>query len=233
MTKISEIKRATPCLQIQKILIVKNLLSDKKCDDLIEFYHTKEEYKEKIFDAEKVNNSEDHSKQEWKEDTKVRDTYTIDTGDDWWEKQKVEIVMPYMQNYLMPFYSQFPEYQNFLKETGRTHLIDGCEPLHYLLYHVGGHYNPHIDAWGEYCDGEKTYWRQNVNRDFSSLYYLNDDFQGGCLEFPELNLVLEPEKGMCVTFPSTYEFLHGVRPVIKGVRYVLVNWSTLQADRKL
>lgn len=225
--------RPYPCPQIAKIFIVKNYLSNWKCDELINFYKSKEPYKEKVFDSEMVNNSKDHGKAQWKEDTRTRDTWTIDTGEEWWEEQKIDVVMPYMQQYLMPYFSQFPEFEEKRKKLGKSHLIDGCEPLHYLEYSVGGHYLPHVDAWAEYFDGEKTYWRQNVNRDFSSLYYLNDDFEGGCLEFPKFNLVLEPEKGMVVSFPSTYEFLHGVRPVTKGIRYTLVNWSTMDTDRKL
>lgn len=47
----------------------------------------------------------------------------------------------------------------------------------------------------------------------SSLIYLNDDFKGGEICFPEYNLEIKPEPGEFIVFPSY--FLHEVREIDK------------------
>jgi hypothetical protein len=49
--------------------------------------------------------------------------------------------------------------------------------------------------------------------------YLNDDFEGGVLEFLYKPYMLKPKKGMLVSTPLTKEWSHRVSPVISGVRH--------------
>jgi hypothetical protein len=44
------------------------------------------------------------------------------------------------------------------------------------------------------------------------------------LFFPALDLVIEPEAGTLVCFPSDHNYIHGVRPVTSGQRYTIVTW---------
>ena len=94
------------------------------------------------------------------------------------------------------------------------------EPAQFLGYPVGGHYVAHNDA--ETFDKGK--WRKIAERDVSFLFYLNSEFGGGELEFPELGLTIKPKKGMMIAFPSYKEYVHKVHPVTWGHRYTLVSW---------
>ena len=94
------------------------------------------------------------------------------------------------------------------------------EPAQFLGYPVGGHYIEHNDA-ETFDRGE---WRKIADRDVSFLFYLNSEFGGGELEFPELGLTIKPKKGMMIAFPSYKEYVHKVHPVTWGHRYTLVSW---------
>lgn len=57
----------------------------------------------------------------------------------------------------------------------------------------------------------------------SAVIYLNDDYEGGEIWFPRLdNLVIKPEPGDIVVFPSTYIYEHASQDMISGVKYSVV-----------
>lgn len=92
-----------------------------------------------------------------------------------------------------------------------------------LLYRPGGHYELHTDA--DLRDPGTGAWRRVMDRDFSLLVYLNDDFTGGNLELPDRGETIRPEAGMLVAFPSDHRFSHAALPVESGNRYVIVSWA--------
>jgi len=100
------------------------------------------------------------------------------------------------------------------------------EPVQFLGYPVGGHYVGHND--GEYFNYETRQWEATMPRDVSFLFYLNDQYGGGELEFYDLGLTIKPKKGMMIAFPSYKEFAHKVHPVTWGHRYSLVSWVGTQ-----
>ena len=66
----------------------------------------------------------------------------------------------------------------------------------------------------------------NPKRDISSILYLNADFEGGEVSFPNQGVGLRPKPGMLILFPSTPEFSHSVGIVDSGVRYCIPQfWS--------
>lgn len=50
------------------------------------------------------------------------------------------------------------------------------------------------------------------------LLYLNDDYEGGELYFPQLDFSIKPPAGSLLTFPAIERWTHGVTPV-RGDRY--------------
>jgi predicted 2-oxoglutarate/Fe(II)-dependent dioxygenase YbiX len=107
--------------------------------------------------------------------------------------------------------------------------VRDSEPLQLLHYGVGGHYIPHVDAETLYKDDAGLeMWEKTLDRDLSVVYFLNDDFEGGELVFPALDLVIEPEAGALVCFPSDHHFIHGVNPVTAGHRYTAVTWMRIK-----
>ena len=102
------------------------------------------------------------------------------------------------------------------------------EPVQFLGYPVGGHYLGHND--GESYNFETRQWDRCMDRDVSFLFYLNDQYGGGELEFTDLGLTIKPKKGMMIAFPSYKDFAHKVHPVTWGHRYSLVSWVGTQKN---
>lgn len=105
--------------------------------------------------------------------------------------------------------------------------VKNIEPVQFLGYPVGGHYIEHNDS-ENFEDGK---WKRMAHRDITILYYLNDNYTGGELEFTQLGLTIKPKKGMMIAFPSYHEFAHKVHPVKYGFRYTLVSW--LETEQRL
>jgi hypothetical protein len=62
--------------------------------------------------------------------------------------------------------------------------------------------------------------------DITTLIYLNEDYEGGQIYFPELNIYIKPQEGDLLCFPDTPDFVHGVKPITEGVRYTAPRWFT-------
>lgn len=92
-----------------------------------------------------------------------------------------------------------------------------------LRYPPGGFYRRHADnsAW----DSTSRQWVRSLDRDFSLLIYLNDDFEGGAIYFNNFDLRIQPKAGMMVGFPSDYRYQHTAEEVTAGERYAIVSWS--------
>jgi len=107
--------------------------------------------------------------------------------------------------------------------------IRDWEPLQLLHYGDGGHYIPHVDAETLYTDEDGLeLWEKTLDRDLSVVYFLNDDFTGGELFFPNLDLLIKPEAGTLICFPSDHNYIHGVKPVTAGRRYTVVTWMRVE-----
>jgi Rps23 Pro-64 3,4-dihydroxylase Tpa1-like proline 4-hydroxylase len=98
--------------------------------------------------------------------------------------------------------------------------IKTIEPPQFLRYDIHDHYDKHNDS-ESYVNNKL---KRVMERDISLLLYLNDDYEGGELEFTKLQLTIKPKKGMLIAFPSYDDFEHKVHPVTKGVRYNIVSW---------
>jgi predicted 2-oxoglutarate/Fe(II)-dependent dioxygenase YbiX len=98
--------------------------------------------------------------------------------------------------------------------------IKHIEPPQFLHYTTGGKYDVHNDS-EDIVDG---HLKRVCERDLSILIYLNDDYEGGELEFPDWGIKLKPKAGTVLCFPSYIEFSHKVHPVTKGERFNLVSW---------
>jgi Rps23 Pro-64 3,4-dihydroxylase Tpa1-like proline 4-hydroxylase len=81
-----------------------------------------------------------------------------------------------------------------------------------LKYGKDQHFSNHIDD-------NTTYHRR-----ISTVYYLNDNYEGGEIKFPRFNLTIKPLANQMILFPSTYVYNHSVSPVVEGERYAVVSW---------
>lgn len=83
----------------------------------------------------------------------------------------------------------------------------------------------HIARFGEGY-GMHEHFDSSRPNDIATLIYLNNDYEGGEIYFPELDISIKPKAGDLVCFPDTPDFIHGVRPISKGIRYTTPRWFT-------
>jgi hypothetical protein len=62
--------------------------------------------------------------------------------------------------------------------------------------------------------------------DIATLVYLNNDYDGGDIYFPKYEMSFKPEPGDLLCFPDNPNFIHGVKPITKGIRFTLPRWFT-------
>lgn len=55
--------------------------------------------------------------------------------------------------------------------------------------------------------------------DYGAVIYLNDNYEGGEIYFPDHNIDFKPKAGTLVFFPSNNMYIHGVRTITRGTRY--------------
>lgn len=110
-----------------------------------------------------------------------------------------------------------------LRHVSSISVPEWYEPPHLLRYQPGGRYTLHSDS--EHFDLVNKEFYRFIDRDFSMLIYLNDDFSGGELNFPWLNFKYKPKRGSLVFFPSNHVFSHESMTITHGNKYALVSWG--------
>lgn len=104
------------------------------------------------------------------------------------------------------------------------------EPLQFLCYRAdnSGHFNMHTDS--AYFDAHGNFCYTSPQRILTAVLYLNDDFEGGEIEFGSVtddsgrNFQFKPFAGALTVFPSDLRFPHEAKPVTSGNRYCVVAW---------
>jgi predicted 2-oxoglutarate/Fe(II)-dependent dioxygenase YbiX len=84
----------------------------------------------------------------------------------------------------------------------------------------------HVDKGygnGEDIDNPKTP-SGFPTREISSIFYWNENYEGGEIVFPNQNKKIKPSSGMLILFPSDSNFPHRVLSVKSGIRYVSTNF---------
>jgi len=114
------------------------------------------------------------------------------------------------------FYTQKIIHDN----TGQLHIPDNTE---LTKWNTGKEMSIHSD--NSWPDGDQLNHPTSF-RTWSAIFYINDDYEGGEIEFPVKEFTYKPEANSLVAFPSTSEYLHGVKKVTKGTRYTVAIWFT-------
>lgn len=123
------------------------------------------------------------------------------------------------------------EHKNELLNKFNEHYKDSkpiyIDSLHIVRWPVGYELKPHAD--GENPDGtqHEYYWRN-----FGTATFLNEDFEGGDLYFPNKDVIIKPKIAYTAIFPGTLEYLHGVTKITKGVRYTLASFLTYDKNKE-
>lgn len=103
-----------------------------------------------------------------------------------------------------------------------------------VVHPTGTHMDPHTDILDIDMTEEKyrtdTYDSQTDEFPYlwsghlSVLAYLNDDYDGGELYFPDQDVTVKPKRGSIVTFPGNAHYIHGVKEITGGVRHTISQW---------
>jgi len=85
-----------------------------------------------------------------------------------------------------------------------------------LKYESGGFYKWHTDHF------------TNIPRTLSMLLFLNNDYEGGSLNFKNPDNSgeheIKPAANRLVVWPSNFLYPHAATKVIKGTRFCIVSW---------
>lgn len=108
-------------------------------------------------------------------------------------------------------------------------VVTAVHEMQIVRWMTGNFQKPHADK--QDLDGKPN---GSPSYDISSVFYINDDFDGGEIYFPNQSLTIKPTKNMLVFFPGDIHFLHGVKHVSSGERYTIpAFWKvkSLQSNR--
>jgi prolyl 4-hydroxylase len=107
-----------------------------------------------------------------------------------------------------------------------------AEKMQVVKYDKNGFYNPHYDAS---CDDRPEcveFEKNGGQRVITMLMYLNDDFEGGETDFPNLKTKYKPQQNAGLLFYSLEKngnlchplSLHAGTPVLSGNKYIANIW---------
>ena len=74
-------------------------------------------------------------------------------------------------------------------------------------YYTGSFMGPHTD------EGPRAY--------ISGVLYLNDDYEGGEISFPNQDVEIKPSAGSMIIFPSIEPYVHNPKIVTSGEKYMV------------
>ena len=84
--------------------------------------------------------------------------------------------------------------------------------LHLVKFVKGFYLVPHVDTLS------------SEGNHIASVYYINDDYTGGEINFPDHNLEIKPKPNSLIIFPGNENYLHEVREILDNNRYSSAMW---------
>ena len=84
--------------------------------------------------------------------------------------------------------------------------------LHVVKFVKGFNLGPHVDTLS------------SEGNHIASVYYINDDYTGGEINFPDHKLKIKPKANSLIIFPGNESYLHEVRKIVDNDRYSSAMW---------
>jgi predicted 2-oxoglutarate/Fe(II)-dependent dioxygenase YbiX len=131
---------------------------------------------------------------------------------------------------------EYPEQANYIIDT----LVDAMYKTankYAEIVNIPG--NPNLGknfVINKYATGEEmgshVDWNEKNNElEYSFVFYLNDDYEGGEIYWPNQNISLKPKAGSVVIFPSKEPYQHAVKKVTKGNKIFIPHfWYTQKTE---
>ena len=149
---------------------------------------------------------EDIKKQDWRNAGKIpglRDIYDYKDGD------KVSLIKEFSEKNLEALNQVLAIYRRFDYDDKIPPLIDKSFAFLYRFtsYRDSGEFPPHFDSVQK---------KQSI----SIISYLNEDYEGGVVNYPKQNLSVIPKRGSVLIHPSSFTYPHSSSKVTKGTKYL-------------
>lgn len=99
-------------------------------------------------------------------------------------------------------------------------------------WYPGEYQDPHADCEAEISIVEDYAYAKPFNNfsslfiEYAALVYLNNDYEGGEIYFPDYDIIIKPEPNEFISFPGTKYYRHGVKELSKGYRFVMQDFVT-------
>lgn len=96
----------------------------------------------------------------------------------------------------------------------KTNNPSGHMPDYFSInkYNTNAYMGPHVD----------TEDRTNKHKpSISMVFYINDDYEGGEIEFPNQSIKIKPSAGSLIIFPSYQPYMHDPKPTKSGLKYMI------------
>lgn len=110
---------------------------------------------------------------------------------------------------------------DLVENSVRKNIDDYCDKYHIpsLTYNSieALKYEPNEKYTTHYDNGAKHV----ANRITSCVIYLNDNYDGGEIEFNNFGIKVKPIQNSMVLFPSNYPYAHTAHEVFSGTRYAI------------
>lgn len=132
----------------------------------------------------------------------------------------------------------FVKYENKLRSKAEELYglkLNKDRPLDLFIHPEGSYLEPHTDIIDyhqeEVYDQPNLFEQQKKDWPFlwsghlSIICYLNKDYDGGTLYFPDQDVKIVPEPGLFVCFPGNLHFLHGVTKTSGATRFTISLWT--------
>jgi len=106
--------------------------------------------------------------------------------------------------------------KGYIEDTGSTHGL----PTRYALeeFRMKRYLDNGIDEFATHVD---VLDYNSARRFLAFFLYLNDGFEGGETDFPNLGLTIRPKRGSILVFPPLWMFEHSGKPVTFGTKYIV------------
>lgn len=126
------------------------------------------------------------------------------------------------------------EYVLYNQDKFGKEILEDIEPLNEILKDYCLEYD--VELWdyernramiydpGCFFDAHKDDTLK-VYRRVSTVFYINDDYEGGEISFPFLNITIKPKANQLLIFPSAYLFVHSISEVKKSRRLAIVGFA--------
>nr|WP_298926877.1 2OG-Fe(II) oxygenase [uncultured Erythrobacter sp.] len=101
-----------------------------------------------------------------------------------------------------------------------------ADTLQLVRWRPGDNQKAHADCEEPNGKPNATPWRA-----FASIIYLNDEYTGGGIYFPDRKLRPQIKPRTLAYFPSTNQYRHGVEAISSGLRYTMSCFYTFDARR--